>query len=149
MARIAVGSKVFKSKCALRFQFGTKNPYVLFVLYTERTKREIKVFLNEEDLKEMAYYVAKDENDESEEYDDTLSIISFRVKPTEANNLDQFADWYDGIDEDGSESKYITVELRDKDQFSVSRKTKYSQLSQEYSPLTRFCTHQDHADRHV
>ena len=123
MARIAIGKKVFKSKCDLKFQLGTKDPYLLFVLYSGQNRCDIRVFLNpqkEDDLKEMAYYVAKDENEESEEYDDTLSIISFRVKPTEDNNLVKFAEWYDGKDEEGSETKYITVELRDKDQFSVS-----------------------------
>ena len=122
VARIAIGKKVYKSKCALKFQLGTKDPYLLFVFSSgeSRRSRDVKLSLKSEDLKEMAYFVADDEKDGSHIYDDNMSIIAFRIKPTNVNKLVDFVNWYDGEDVDKSETKYITIEVRDKDEFQVS-----------------------------
>lgn len=121
IARIAIGKKVFRSKCALKLQLGTKDPYLLIVFANEQSKKvEIKVYLKVDDLKEFRYYVV-DEKDESDAYDDSLSIIVMCVKPSRQNKLLEYKEWYDGdLDVDDSDTKYITMELRDTDQFNVS-----------------------------
>lgn len=78
---------------------------------------KIQVYLT--DLKEFRYYVV-DENEESDEYDDSLSIIAMCVTPSHQNKLLDFGVWYDGEDDDNSGMRYITMELRDTDQFNVS-----------------------------
>ena len=87
----------------------------------EQSKKvEIKVYLKVDDLKEFRYYVV-DEKDESDAYDDSLSIIAMCVKPSRQNKLLEYKEWYDGdLDVDDSDTKYITMELRDTDQFNVS-----------------------------
>ena len=123
IARIAVGKKVFKSKCALKLQPGTRRPYLLFVFLTELGEHEkIRVPLDGDGLKEFAYYLVNEEKEESEEYDDSMSIVAFCVTPSDSNGLKKFDKWYDGDDET-SGMKYITMELRDKDEFQVSMKT--------------------------
>lgn len=119
MARIAVGKKVFKSKCDLKFQWGTKAPYMLFGFSIDGSKPvEFKVPFRGEDLRELAYFVAKDE--ESDEYDNSMSIVAFSIMPNKENKLDEYSEWYNGEPDDDSGMKYITMELRDKEQFQVS-----------------------------
>jgi len=66
-ARIAVGKKVVKSKCELKFQFGTKEPYMLFTWNTNNgKKKKHKVSLKQDsELVGLNYYVPE-ENDNSE-----------------------------------------------------------------------------------
>jgi hypothetical protein len=120
VARIAIGKRVFKSKCQLMFQLGTRRPYMVFAFNNDAKPVQIKVSLSEDDLMELAYYVADDAKEESEEYDDSMSIIAFRVIPSQSNTLVEYADWYDGADPDDSDTSYITIELRDKEEFQVS-----------------------------
>lgn len=131
MARIAVGKKVFKSRCTLKFQWGTRRPYMLFGFSINGSKSvEIKVPFKGEDLKELAYHVAYGE--ESDEYDSSMSVVAFCIMPNENNKLHEFSKWYNGELDDASGMKYITMELRDKEQFQVS-------LSKSESPFD-LCT---------
>jgi hypothetical protein len=119
IARIAIGKKVFRSRCALKLQLGTKDPYLLIVFRNDESKKvEMKVYLKDE-LKEFRFYVV-DEREESDAYDDSLSIIAMCVTPSHQNKLLDFREWYDGEGDDNSGMSYITMELRDTDQFNVS-----------------------------
>ena len=71
------------------------------------------------DLRGLNYYVAQ-ENDNNESiltdgYDDSMTIIAFKIEPTESNGLSKYTNFF--IDKDS----YVTVEFRDNDQFLVRR----------------------------
>eukprot|EP00985_Skeletonema_marinoi_P016788 scaffold9065_cov239-Skeletonema_marinoi.AAC.1 len=115
-ARIAVGKKVFKSKCELKFQFGAKDQYMLFSWNnSEGKKKTHRVSLKQDsELRGLKYYVAE-ENDNSESVltdgvNDSMTIIAFQIKPTEDNQLTIYTKSYDA-------DSYVTVEVRDTDQF--------------------------------
>jgi len=115
-ARIAVGKKVVKSKCELKFQFGAKEQYMLFSWNNNKgKKKEHKVSLKQDsELVGLNYYVPEeDDNSESvltDGVDDSMTIIAFKIKPTEENELTIYTQSYDA-------DSYITVEVRDTDQF--------------------------------
>jgi hypothetical protein len=118
-ARIAVGKKVFKSKCELKFQFGTKNQYMLFSWNnTEGKKTTHKVSLkqNSEELKGLNYYIPEDNdnNEMTDGVDDSMTIIAFKITPTQENQFTMYTKAYD-------DDSYVTVEVRDTDQFVVRR----------------------------
>ena len=120
--RIAVGKKVFKSKCELKFQFGTKFPYMMFSFNTgEGKKRSHKVSLKgDEELRGLNYYtpIESDNNDGNitDGVDDSMAIIAFRIAPTESNQFTLYSKSYKYDDDDS----YVTVEVRDNDDFAVS-----------------------------
>ena len=119
-ARISVGKKVFKSKCELNFQFGTKKQYMQFSWNNAQGKKQThKVSLEEgaEDLKGLNYYISGDtDNNESmsDGTDDSMTIIAFKITPTKENQLKMYTKSYD-------DDSYVTVEVRDTDQFVVRR----------------------------
>ena len=125
--RIAIGKKVFRAKCMLSFQFGTKSPYIQFS-FESKGKRIVKmcehrVYLKSEDLKEVKYHIP-DELDNSDENDeDSMTVIAFRITPTENNNLEKYSSSYEqedsGDDQKNNHKRYISVEVRDADDFKV------------------------------
>ena len=122
--RIAVGKKVFKSKCKLSFQFGTKEPYILFS-YIDGKGNKCKhyVHLNDGDLKEVNYFVESDDDSLGDDADESMTVMSFRIAPTEKNGFDKYSSAYhqdDSEDEGKTERRYISVEFRDTDDFQVS-----------------------------
>jgi hypothetical protein len=127
----------------LKFQWGTRAPYLLFAFSKEGAQLvNIKVHLKEEELSELAYFIAEDDEKgvSSDKFDDSMSIIAFCVKPSQANKLDKFSDWYDGAT---SGKKYITIEVRDKEEFQVSCNRivfcfQCTTLTFQYHPLPTF-----------
>jgi hypothetical protein len=120
-ARIAVGKKVFKSKCELKFQFGAKNQYILFSWNNAKGQKQThKVSLDEdfEELRGLNYYIPEEIDSNESSYtdgvDDSLTFIAFRIAPTQANQFTMYTKSYD-------KNSYITVEVRDNDQFVVRR----------------------------
>ncbi len=82
-------------------------------------KKEHKVSLKQDsELVGLNYYVPEeDDNSESaltDGIDDSMTIIAFKIKPTEENELTIYTQSYDA-------DSYITVEVRDTDQFLVRR----------------------------
>jgi len=119
--RIAIGTKIVKSKCTLSFQFGTKNPYIQFSFEDEGKLSEHCVFIDGDELKEVMFYIARD-NDTSEvdEFGDSMTVIVFRITPTDRNSLIKYTSSYDHDDRSNDQSKrYISVEVRDADDFKV------------------------------
>jgi hypothetical protein len=118
IARIAIGKKVFRSRCALKLQLCTEDPYLLILFRNDESKKvEMKVYF--EELEEFSFYLV-DEEEEPDSYDNGLSIIAMHVTPSQQNKLLDFTEWYDGEGNNDSGMKYITMELRDVDQFNVS-----------------------------
>ncbi len=110
-ARISVGKKVFKSKCALKFQFGTKHPYMLFCWNNAQgEKQEHKVSLkgDADALTELNYYIPDDKDNNESDGTDEFTFIAFKITPTEANQFGMYTKSYD-------ENSYIVVEVRDSD----------------------------------
>ena len=120
--RIAIGRKIFKSKCALSVQFGTADPYIQFSFEDRSEMSEHRVYLKRgEELKEVKYRFA-DDNDtpEGDNISDSMTVIAFRITPTDKNNLIKFTSSYDREERDQITGKqYISVEVRDADVFRV------------------------------
>ena len=114
-ARISVGKKVFKSKCALKFQFGTKNPYMLFCWNnTQGEEQSHKVSLkgDADALTELNYYIPDDKDNNESDGTDEFSFIAFKITPTKGNKFGMYTKSYD-------ENSYIVVEVRDSEQFQI------------------------------
>lgn len=120
--RIAIGKKIFKSKCELSFQFGTSEPYIQFAFEDRGNMSENRVYLKSgEELKEVKYRIA-DDNDapEGDDISSSMTVIAFRITPTDKNNLIKFTSSYDREESDQITGKqYISVEVRDADDFRV------------------------------
>ncbi|KAL3770412.1 hypothetical protein ACHAW5_002329 [Stephanodiscus triporus] len=117
--RIAIGKLIFKSKCVLSFQFGTKSPYIQFSFEDKGQMSEHRAYLSGEELKEVKYQIADDNStSESDEIGETMTVIAFRITPTDQNNLNKFTNSYDQEESDQITGKqYISVEVRDTDDF--------------------------------
>ena len=117
-ARIAVGKKVFKSKCELQFQFGAKDQYMKFCWNNKGKEGSHTVSLKQDsDLRGLNYHIAEDDNNESiltDGFDDSMTFIAFKIEPSDTNGLTKYTNSYD-------DDSYVTVEFRDNDQFLVSR----------------------------
>jgi len=120
--RIAVGKKVFKSRCELSFQFGTTDPYIHFSFFDKNKRSEHSVHLKNEELKEVKYFIA-DENEDNavtDDNDNSMTMIAFRITPTEKNKFTKYSSAYhqeDTEDAEKNERRYISVEFRDTDDF--------------------------------
>ena len=109
----------------MSLQFGTNNPYLLFSFYDEGKKSEHSVYLRDDELKEVKYFIARDDENEGSAADDTvesMTVIAFRITPTDKNNFTKYSRSYnqeDTEDEEKNERRYISVEVRDTDEFQV------------------------------
>jgi hypothetical protein len=120
--RIAIGKKVFKSRCSLGFQLGTTQPYIQFSFEDRNIVSEHCVYLRSgEELKEVKYHIADDSATlEGDDIDDSMTVIAFRITPTKKNNFIKFTSSYDQEESDKITGKqYISVECRDSDDFRV------------------------------
>ena len=81
--RIAIGEKVFSSKCELKIQFSSKEPYLL-LSFAKRDSAKIQehlIPLKSETLTEVKYFIAtKDNDDYDSEIDDSMTFS--RLKRT-------------------------------------------------------------------
>ena len=119
--RIAIGKKVFRAKCILSFQFGTNNPYIQFSFENKGKTSKHRVYLKSDDLKEVKYHIP-DELASNEDDEDSMTVIAFRITPTENNGLEKYSSSYkqdESDDEKNSHKRYISVEVRDADDFKV------------------------------
>jgi len=82
VVRIALGKEVFKSNCSLKFQLSTHEGFILIVFLCGGSTFKVKVDLNGDTLKEMAYYCEKDDDDEA-----SILILALCVRPTQDNKL--------------------------------------------------------------
>jgi hypothetical protein len=124
--RIAIGKKIVKSRCSLGFQFGTAHPYIQFTFEHKNILSEHCVYLKGSDeLKELKYHIADDSaTSEGDKIDDSMTVIAFRITPTEKNNFIKFTSSYDQEESDKITGKqYISVECRDTDDFKVRKGT--------------------------
>jgi hypothetical protein len=121
--RIAIGKKIVKSKCALSIQFGTAEPYIQFSFEDRgNIMSEHRVHLKSgEELKEVKYHIADDTvTPEGDDIGDSMTVIAFRITPTDKNNLIKYTSSYDREESDQVTGKqYISVEVRDADEFGV------------------------------
>ena len=120
--RIAIGKKVFRAKCMLSFQFGTKSPYIQFSFENKGKRSEHRVYLKNDDLKEVKYHIPDELDNSDDDDEDSMTVIAFRITPTENNNLEKYSSSYkqeDSDDEKNSHKRYISVEVRDADDFKV------------------------------
>ena len=123
--RIAIGKKVFRDKCALAFQLGTKSPYIQFSFEHKGKLSEHRVYLKSEEVKEVKYHIPHEkETGEGEIDSDSMTMIAFRISPNDKNNLEKYSNSYNQEDSDDDSEKahkrYIAVEIRDTDEFYVS-----------------------------
>ena len=120
--RIAIGKKVFRAKCMLSFQFGTKSPYIQFSFENKGKTSDHRVYLKNDDLKEVKYHIPDELDNSDDDDEDSMTVIAFRITPTENNNLEKYSSSYkqeDSDDEKNSHKRYISVEVRDADDFKV------------------------------
>jgi len=123
--RIGVGKKVFGSKCRLSFQFGTNNPYIEFSYENKKGKMtDHTVLVKGEEITEVKYHIP-DENDTSEDGadSDSMTMIAFRINPSKSNGFDKYSSSYSQENNDDPEKfhkQFISVEVRDTDDFRVS-----------------------------
>ena len=88
---------MFKRKCELSFQFGTSSPYILFSYYDDKSnKNEHSVYLKDQELQEVKYFIASE--DENEDIDESMTVMVFRITPTEKNNFLKYPRSYDQED---------------------------------------------------
>ena len=120
--RIAIGKKVVKSKCTLSFQFGTADPYLQISFEYKGKMSEHRVYLKNEELLEVKYYIA-DDTAEGNEIVDSMTVIAFRITPTKNNDLNKYSSCYDQGECDDTDTiplkRYVSVEFRDADDFRV------------------------------
>ena len=136
--RIAIGKKVFKTKCMLKFQLGTRHPYIQFSFEVGGNLKEHRVDIDHGDeLKEVKYHIAA-EDDTGVETGDTITVISFRITPSEKNSLTKYSNAYNQ-EEGGMDlaKNYISVEPRNTDDFQVMTFWTYSD-----SMHVTLCSHQ-------
>ena len=114
---------MFRSKCKLSFQFGTINPYIEFSYENKKGKMtDHTVLIKGEELREVKYHIP-DENDEDGADSDSMTMIAFRINPSESNGFDKFSSSYSQESNDDPEKfhkQFISVEVRDTDDFRVS-----------------------------
>ena len=82
VVRIALGKEVFKSNCSLKFHLSTHEGFILFVFLCGGSTVKVKVDLNGDTLKEMAYYCEKDNDDEA-----SISILALCVHQLKTTSL--------------------------------------------------------------
>ena len=87
------------------------------------------VYLKSEELAEVKYHIP-DENDTSEggADSDSMTMIAFRINPSEVNGFDKYSSAYSQENNEDPEKfhkQYISVEVRDTDDFRVSMFRKY------------------------
>ncbi len=111
VVRIALGKEVFRSNCSLKFELSTHEGFLLVVFLSGGSTFKVKVDLNGDTLKEMAYYCENDDDDET-----SISILALCVQPTQDNKLNRFEKNYDGKNGD---KKFIILEVRDKHELQV------------------------------
>ena len=85
---------------------------------------EHTVYLKGDELTEVKYHIP-DENDTSEDGadSDSMTIIAFRINPSETNGFDKYSSAYSQENDEDPEKfhkRYISVEVRDTDDFRVS-----------------------------
>ncbi len=83
---------------------------------------EHRVYLRSSDeLKEVKYHIADDNaTSEGDDIDDSMTVIAFRITPTDKNNFIKYTSSYDQEESDQITGKqYISVEFRDNDDFRV------------------------------
>ena len=119
--RIAIGKMIVKSKCTLSFQFGTTDPYIQLSFEDTGKLSVHRVYIKSEELKEVKFHIAEDKDtSELDEIGDSMTVIAFRITPTVKNKLIKYTRSYDQDESDRCTSKrYISVELRDADDFKV------------------------------
>ena len=119
-ARIAVGKKVFKSKCELQFQFRAKDQYMKFCWNNKGKEGSHTVSLKQDsDLRGLHYYVAQEDDDNSESIltdrvDYLMTMIAFKIKATVSNGFTKYTNSF-------NDDSFVAVEFRDNDQFLVRR----------------------------
>ena len=122
--RIAIGKKVFRDKCALAFQLGTASPYIQFSFEHKGKLSEHRVYLKSGEVKEVKYHIPHEKETGEGEIDSySMTMIAFRISPNDKNNLEKYSSSYNQEDSDESEKthkRYISVEIRDNDEFYVS-----------------------------
>lgn len=119
---IAIGKKMVTSKCELSVQTGSRHPYIQFSGVDPKGNIiSHKVLLNNDDLKEIKYFIANDET--NDDADESLTMIAFRITPTEKNGFTNYPNKYhqdNSEDDDKTDKYYVSVEVRDPDTLFVS-----------------------------
>jgi hypothetical protein len=124
--RIAIGKKVFSTRCKLKFiRLSSGKGYLILSYHkgSHLTRVDHEISLDFDSLKEMKYYLADEEEnplgtvisvdfDESEE----LSFLAMNVTPTEDNGLKKFTSAY-VPDGDDLNKRYIAIEFRSNSDF--------------------------------
>jgi hypothetical protein len=111
VVRIVLGKVVVKSNCSLKFQLISHDGYIMIIFSFRSSTFNVKVDLNGDTLKEMAYHIGKDEDEE-----ESISILALCVRPTQENMLARFQTHYDG---ENGDKKFIIIEVRDKEELQV------------------------------
>ena len=120
--RIAVGKKVFSKKCELSFQFCTRSPYIQFSYFHKDKQIQHPVYLKQDELKEVKYYIARDDDSADDSFE-PMTVIVFRITPTTKNKFDKYSNAYsqeDTEDEEKTRRRFISVEVRDAEDFQVT-----------------------------
>ena len=122
--RIAVGKKVFSRQCELSFQFGTRDPYLRFA-YLDKDRpmaHDVSLSLKKEELTEVKYFIAGDEDEATDDDVEPMTVIAFRITPNARNKFDKYSNAYRQENDDNEERyerRYVSVEVRDPDEFQV------------------------------
>ena len=120
--RIAVGKKVFSKKCELSFQFCTRSPYIQFSYFHKDKQIQHPVYLKQDELKEVKYYIARDDDSADDSFE-PMTVIVLRTIPTMKNKFDKYSNAYsqeDTKDEIKTDRRFISVEVRDAEDFQVT-----------------------------
>ena len=75
-----------------------------------------------DELKEVKYYIARDDNSSADDSFEPMTVIVFRITPTMKNEFDKYFDAYsqeDTEDEIKTDRHFISVEVRDAEDFQV------------------------------
>jgi hypothetical protein len=102
-------------------------PYIQVSFVVDGTLREHRAYIeNREELKEVKYHIAPEDDTAAGVVGDNVSVIAFRISPSDKNGLTMYSNAYNQEDGGKDETKnYISVEPRHNDEFQVRTSWSY------------------------
>ena len=82
----------------------------------------VSLSLKKEELTEVKYFIAGDEDEATDDVIEPMTVIAFRITPNARNKFDKYSNAYRQENDDNEERyerRYVSVEVRDPDEFQV------------------------------
>ena len=114
---------MFSKKCELSFQFCTRSPYIQFSYFHKDKQIQHPVYLKQDELKEVKYHIARDDDSSADDSFEPMTVIVFRITPSAINKFDQYSNAYsqeDTEDEELTHRRFISIKVGDAEDLQVT-----------------------------